>query len=283
MSATVIRLQPPAQQAPQSVRRASLVAFVALFSRDLAVLRSQLGMFLGRTVLQPLLLIFVFTYVFPKIGQGIGGTQAASAFNDVLLGGVIGSTIILQGIQAVALPMVLDFGRTREIEDRVLAPLPVSAVALEKVLSGAVQGLISALIVFPLAYLIPATPVHLHVQWIYLVTLLPLGCLLSAALGLAIGTRISADQVAIVFGILVVPMTFLGAVYYTWGSLGQIEWLKWAVTLNPLVYLSEGLRAALAGPTVPHMATGAIYGAMLAFTAVLLAAGLRGFQRQVVS
>ena len=29
--------------------------------------------FIPRTILQPLLLVFVFTYVFPKIGQGVGG------------------------------------------------------------------------------------------------------------------------------------------------------------------------------------------------------------------
>ena len=48
-------------------------AFRALLARDLYVLRHSLNEFIPRTVLQPLLLVFVFTYVFPKIGQGIGG------------------------------------------------------------------------------------------------------------------------------------------------------------------------------------------------------------------
>ena len=46
----------------------------------------------------------------------------------------------LPGVQAVALPLVQDFGYTREIEDRVLAPMPVWAVAAEKVASGAIAG-----------------------------------------------------------------------------------------------------------------------------------------------
>ena len=41
------------------------------------MLRKNLKEFLPRTVLQPLLLVFVFTYVFPKIGQGIGGAVEA--------------------------------------------------------------------------------------------------------------------------------------------------------------------------------------------------------------
>ena len=56
----------------QPARRHSS-AFRALLSRDFYVLTRNLKEFIPRTVLQPLLLVFVFTYVFPKIGQGIGG------------------------------------------------------------------------------------------------------------------------------------------------------------------------------------------------------------------
>ena len=74
--------------------------------------------------------------------------------------------MIFQGVQAVALPLVQDFGYTREIEDRVLAPMPVWAVALEKVASGAIQAIIASLVVFVLATFVPATPVHLSVHWL---------------------------------------------------------------------------------------------------------------------
>src|SRR3954449_11708433 len=145
-------------------------AFLALLLRDLAVLRKEVGMFLGRTVMQPLLLIFVFTYVFPKIGEGIGGRTGEGSFSTLLVGGVIASSMIFQGVQAVSLPLVQDFGYTREIEDRVLAPMPVWAVAMGKVTSGAIQALIAALVVFPLALFVPATPVHLKVHWPILLT-----------------------------------------------------------------------------------------------------------------
>ncbi len=51
----------------------------------------------------------------------------------------------------MALPLVQEFGFTREIEDRVLAPLPVEMVAVEKIVAGALQCLLAALIVFPIA------------------------------------------------------------------------------------------------------------------------------------
>jgi len=263
-------------------RASSRSAFGALLLRDLAVLRKELWMFLGRTVIQPLLLIFVFAYVFPKIGQAIGGQAGAARFSTLLVGGVIASSMIFQGVQAVALPLVQDFGYTREIEDRVLAPMPVWAVALEKVASGAIQAIIASLVVFVLATFIPATPVHLHIHWFLLITLLPLSAVMSASLGLTIGTRVEPRQVPLIFSLLVIPMTFLGAVYYPWQSLTPLPWLKWSVLINPLIYLSEGMRLSLT-TGVPHMPVGAVYVAIIAFTVVLLKLGIDGFKRRVLS
>ena len=115
--------------------------------------------------------------------------EAKQAFASLLVPGVIAIACIFQGIQAVALPLVQEFGYSREIEDRVMAPLPVWAVAVEKLLAGALQGLVAALIVFPLALFVPGTPVQLTVRPLELLTLLPLACVTGAALGLLIGTR----------------------------------------------------------------------------------------------
>ena len=117
----------------RSPRAAATVAFGALLVRDLVVLKKNAKEFVPRTLLQPLLLVFVFAYVFPKIGQGVGGGGAgATGFSTALVAGVVGLAIIFQGIQSVALPMVQEFGYTREIEDRVLAPMPVNLVALRR-------------------------------------------------------------------------------------------------------------------------------------------------------
>ena len=153
---------------------ATRVAFRSLILRDLVVLRKTLKEFIPRTILQPLLLVFVFTYVFPKIGQGVGGGEAASGFSTLLVAGVVGIAILMQGIQSVSLPMVQEFGYTREIEDRVLAPMPVALVAIQKAIWGALSGLFSALLVFPIAAVVPTTPIHLDVNWWVLLTLTPL-------------------------------------------------------------------------------------------------------------
>jgi ABC-2 type transport system permease protein len=261
-------------------RSTPMIAFGALMLRDLTVLRKNFIEFILRTVMQPLLFVFVFTYVFPQIGQGVGGTQGESTFSSILVPGVIAIACIFQGIQAVALPLVQEFGFTREIEDRVMAPLPVWAVAGGKLLGGAVQGLIAAFVVFPLAHWIPITEVHLEIVWWRLVTILPIASVLGAALGLSIGTRADPRKVPLIFGLVVIPITFLGATYYPWAALDKIPWLQVIVLVNPLVYMSEGMRVSLT-PYVEHMSLWGIYGGMLLFTALLGAWGISGFIKRV--
>jgi ABC-2 type transport system permease protein len=267
---------------PRSPAAAARTAFVALLVRDIVVLRKTLREFIPRTILQPLLLVFVFTYVFPKIGQGIGGKGAgAGEFSTLLVAGVVSLSILFQGIQSVALPMVQEFGYTREIEDRVLAPMPVWLVAMEKVAAGMFNGLFAALIVFPIAAIVPATPVHLDVNWPVLLTLTPLACFVASALGLTFGTRFNPRTVPLLFGIIVIPLTFLGCVYYSWQALEPIRWLKIGVLLNPLVYMSEGFRAALTA--APHMSLVAVYLVLIGFGALFTWMGINGFKKRVLS
>ena len=267
----------------RSERVAAVAAFKALLARDVLVLRKTLTSFLIRTIMQPLLVVFVFTYVFPKIGQGVGGAgRGAAAFSSLLVPGVVAIACMLQGIQSVTLPLTMEFGYTREIEDRVMAPLPVWGVAVEKIAAGALQAVLAALVVFPMAAFVPATPVHLHIDLPLLIVVLPLGALLAASLGLAVGTIIEPRQVTLLFSVVVLPMTFLGATYYPWARLTPIPWLKYAVLVNPLVYMSEGFRAAVTRGG-PHMPIAAILLGMSAFVAVLASVGVRGFRNRVLT
>lgn len=278
---------PPATTALARVRPARVAyrqAFVALLGRDLHVVVGRLGLFAVRTAMQPLLLMFVFTYVFPRIGQGFGGAggEAAVAFTSTLVAGVVGLAIVFQGIQAVALPLVQEFGYSKEIEDRVLAPLPTGLVGVEKILSGALQGLVAAALVFPIAALVPATDVDLAVRWPVLVTLAPLAGWVSGSLGLVLGTRVAPQNVSYLFALVVLPLTFLGAIYYPWTALTPIPWLKWAVLANPLVYMTEGFRASLVGG-VDHMPLVWIYLALIGFAIVFTWLGVVGFVQRTVT
>src|ERR1700677_1065546 len=148
-----------------SNRRAGYaVAFLGLMLRDLRVLRRELAPFVVRIIMQPLLFLFVFTYVFPHMGQGNPMAASGGNFGTILLPGLMAVAIMFSGIAAVALPLSQEFGITREIDDRVMTPLPIEAVAIEKIIFSAMQSIIAACAVFPLAYYIPTPHVHAHVS-----------------------------------------------------------------------------------------------------------------------
>jgi ABC-2 type transport system permease protein len=278
-----IRLRP--------VVSASYTALGALLLRDLVVLWKDKWIFAVRTVIQPFLLCFVFLYVFPKIGQGIGGGSGPageSAFATVLVPGVVGISIMFQGVQSIALNMAQEFGFTREIEDRVQAPCPIWLVAMAKVLSGAAQGAISAVLVLPIADVVHAAGVHAHLDlhWGIVLTLVPLACVGMAGLGLVLGTSFEPRNIGLMFGFIILPITFLGGTYYGWTRLapvriGSFHWLQTLVLVNPLMYVNEGMRAAFT--SFPHMHLYVIYPVMVGFAVVFLAIGLRNFRRRVLA
>jgi len=275
-------LQTPSPAVAGGTGSGFAAAFYGLVVRDLRVLRRNLGEFLGRTLMQPFLFVFVFTYVFPKIGQGFTGPNGES-FATILVPGLIAVAIVFTGIMAVGLPLSIEFGATKEIEDRLMAPLPVWAVAVEKVVFAAGQSLLAGLCVFPLVYFIPATPVSVHVSnWPLLIVVMFLACILSGSLGLVLGTVVRPEKIGLMFAIIVVPLTFLGCVYYPWATLDPVRWLQMLVLLNPLVYLCEGFRAALT-PALPHMPTWAFLGAATFACVVLLWSGIRLFYRRVIT
>jgi ABC-2 type transport system permease protein len=272
----------------RSTAAASRTALAALLLRDLTVLRKHLFEFVMRTLIQPFLLVFVFLYVFPEIGQSVGGGRGSAAFATVLVPGVVGISIMFQGIQSVALNLAQEFGFTREIEDRVQAPCPVWLVAVSKVVSGVIQGLIAAAIVFPIASLVHAPGVHpqFSVTWWVVVTLLPLACVTFSALGLVLGCVFEPRNIGLMFGFIVLPITFLGGTYYQWTRLSPVQvggfrWLQVLVCINPLIYVNEGLRAAFTD--IPHMPLYAVYPALLAFSTVFLTIGIRAFRGRVLS
>ena len=257
---------PPISLEPtRSTLQASRTALGALILRDLVVLKKNFGEFVVRTLVQPFLLVFVFLYVFPKIGQGIGGAHSGSRagesdFATVLVPGVVAISIMFQGIQAVAMPLSTEFGYTREIEDRVQAPCPIWLVAISKVLSAAVQGIIAAVIVFPIAAVVHASGAspHLTVHWAIVLTLIPLAAVTMTSLGLLLGTTFEARNIGLKFGFVVLPLTFLGGTYYQWTRLAPVQldgfhWLQTLVLINPLIYIAEGMRAGLTHVSHMHL------------------------------
>ena len=255
--------------------RASAI-FAALLRRDLRVARRELPFFLLRTTMQPLMFVIVFGYLMPKMGF------MGRSYTTALLPGVLAISLALSSIQSVALPMVQDFGWTKEIEDRLLAPVPIWLVAAEKIVSGVLQGIVSALFVLPVARLIMGPIPNLtfgHFGDVLLITVL--GAAAFSAAGLFLGTAIQPQQIGLMFGVIVAPMIFFGCAYYPWQGLSAVPVMKYAVLINPLVYVAEGMRASLT-PAAPHMSLGIVILALILITAVFWTLGMRSFMKRAV-
>jgi len=250
--------------------------FRSLLARDVVVVRRELVYFLMRTAMQPLMICVVFGYLLPKMGFVRGG------YTSALLPGVLAQSLALAAVQSVALPMVTDFGFSREIEDRLLAPIPSWLVALEKVVSGTLQALIAAAFVLPIARLImgPIDGLSItNVGPILLVTIF--GAVAFSMMGLYLGCVVAAQQIGLLFGIVVAPMIMFGCAYYPWRGLDAVPAMKYVVLLNPLTYIAEGLRAVLV-PAQPHMPLPVVLAALAFMTVLFWRLGLRSFMRRAI-
>ncbi len=179
--------------------------------------------------------------------------------------------------------MIAEFQWTREIEDRLLAPIDISWIAIEKVIAGVIQSLVAGLAVIPMAWLVlrPGVDISIHAP-LQFITIILLVAIFSACGGLALGCSINQQHIGLMFGMVITPMIFFGCAYYPWSALKTFPILQKAVLINPLVYASEGLRAALV-PQSPHLSTIAILIALVFFDVLLLVVGLRQFEKKAVS
>jgi len=259
----------------------ALTAFLAILRRDIVVTGREFIAFLLQVLLQPLFFLFIFGKILPSIGF------TGRGFTAILLPGIIALTIVTTALQGVTLPLVLDLGFAREIDDRLLAPLPVELVAVEKVLFAAIRGLIAGAIIFPLAYWILGSGYQVRTDAIgALIGIMVLTAFAGATLGLTIGTLVKPEQIGLMFALIFTPLIFTGSTYYPWASLGNIKWFQIITLFNPLTYASEGLRSAMVpsfnGQAIPTLAMGWVLLGLGVTFVVFLYLGIRTFHRRVV-
>ena len=250
-------------------------AFRAVLRRDLFVTWSELPVFLAQVILQPLFLLFVFG----KVLGSLGYTQ--NGYADLLFAGLLALTAVITGMQTLAFPLVVEFGWTKEIEDRLLAPMSTALVAGEKVLFATMRAVTATTIMIPVGILVLGS-----IPWRcsgvpLLLFALVLGSLLGAGLGMVLGTLVVPQRINIVFSLVFTPLLFTGCSQYPWPSLSRLPWFQVVTACNPMTYVSESMRAALT-PGIPHIhpwiCVLVLVGALLA----LITIGLRGFYRRAV-
>jgi ABC-2 type transport system permease protein len=252
-------------------------AFSALFARDVHVARRNIVTTVLQTMLQPLLFVFVFGQVMTRSGM------MNASYKGMLLPGIMAISMTMTGVMTVAMPLIAEFQFTKEIEDRLLAPIRVEWIAVEKMLSGVLQALVSGAIVAIPARLLLGSDLHLsteHLGMFFLVAFLV--ALFSAAGGLTLGCSVGQTQIGLIFSMVLAPMIMFGCAYYPWKALESFPILQKLVLLNPLVYASEGLRGTLA-PQYPHIATPIIVAVLAVIDVVLMVVAMQRFRSKAVS
>jgi ABC-2 type transport system permease protein len=267
---------------PTSHLTLAINAFFAILRRDIVVTGRDLIAFLAQVLLQPLFFLFIFGKVLPGIGL------ASSGFGALLLPGIVGLTTVLAAMQGVALPLVLDLGFAREIDDRLLAPMPDVLVALEKIVFAVLRGLIAGGIIFPLAVWILGSEYNVRSDRIaLLILLLVLAALVGACLGLFLGTSIRPEQIGLMFSLILTPLLFTGCTYYPWAGLDSLKWFQIVTLFNPLTYADEGIRYAMVpsvhGLQIPTLDLQWVFLGLSVSIVVFFILGTRTFLRRVVS
>ena len=251
--------------------------FGAMLARDAHVARRNMIQLVLQTFLQPLLFVFIFGRVM------VGSGYMPATYKSLLLPGIIAISMVFTGIWAVAMPLISEFQWTREIEDRLLSPIDISWIAIEKVIAGMIQALVAGLVVIPMAWLVLRPGVDIRINHpVWFIAIIVLVAAFSAAGGLALGCTINQQHIGLMFGMVITPMIFFGCAYYPWSALNTFPILQKIVLINPLVYASEGLRGSLV-PQFSHLPLIAVLAALLFFDVLLLLLGLRQFERKAVS
>jgi ABC-2 type transport system permease protein len=254
-----------------------VTAFFALLRRDIHVTFRSAFLLLSGTLTQPILVVLVFGNILPRLGL------VANEFRTVLVPGLMAITMLMSGVQAVLMPLMTDLSGSREVDERLLAPITPFGVALGRVVAGAIHAGTAGLIALPVMMVLihEVSGVSVQPRWLWLFPLVVFCGLLSASFGLNLGTRIEPRFSGLLFAVFLGPMMLFGCAYYPWAGLSALGPIQYAFLVNPLVFMSEAMRFAVT-PDVPHMPLGLLLGGLSFFLALLTYAGARSFERRTI-
>lgn len=250
-----------------------LKVFKIMVKRDLLIQSRDWLEFVFRVGMLPFILILTYGFILPQIGI------LDVNFPNQMFPGMLGMSLLVTGIHGTAVPLAMDFNNTREIEDRLQAPVNVKIVAWAKMFVGIIESWIGALIVLPISLLFMGAYLNISLDLnsgLFLFGVLLLSSITSATLGLLVGTIVKPTQIAAMFPGFLMPLIFTGAIFFNWSALEALPVIKYLTLLNPLVYINEALRYILVGSeaTMPILLS---LGGIVVFTLIMGYFGIKRF------
>ena len=254
-----------------------MTAFLALLQRDMTVAVRSAAFYLVSALTQPVLVVLVFGNILPRIGL------VADQFKTVMLPGLMSITMLMAGVQGVLMPLMTDLAGTREVDERLLAPIGVRAVALQRIVAGAIHAAVAGLIAGPAMILLMhgVNGLTVNPRWLLLLPLVVVSGLLAAAFGLTLGSNVQPRFAGLLFAVVIGPMMLFGCAYYPYASLTVLGPLRVLFLVNPLVFMSEAMRLAVT-PDVHHMGLPLLAGGMLVHLLLFGWLGSRSFEKRTI-
>jgi ABC-2 type transport system permease protein len=251
--------------------------FLALLRRDLVVTARHAGPLLVSTLTQPILVILVFGNIMPRLGL------VAAGYGGVMAPGLMAITMLMAGVQGVLIPLSQDLSGSREVDERLLAPISVRAVALERIIAGALHSVAAGCVALPAMILLMHRVGHVEVRpsWLLLPPLAAACGLLSAGFGLTLGTRVQPRFSGLLFAVVLGPMMLFGCAYYPFAALSAIGPFRYVFLVNPLTFVSEAMRIAVT-PGAAHMNPVLLLAGLLGYLALFAGFGARSFERRTI-
>lgn len=188
-------------------------------------------------LIQPLLYLFV-------LGSGLGASSLMGGrqYLVYIYPGVLGLSLLFSSVFAAML-IVLDrqMGFLKAV---LVAPVPRPAIAAGKVLSGAIQALVPAII---LLLLLPLLGVHAgRLRFLGLLGAMLIAAVTFSALGVATAARFKSTAVFPIIGnAVLLPMFFLSGALYPLNN--APHWLRILAHFDPMAYAVDLMRGALLG------------------------------------
>jgi ABC-2 type transport system permease protein len=254
-----------------------MTAFLALLRRDLVVASRNAALLLTSTLTQPILVILVFGNILPRLGL------VSAGFGTVMMPGLMAIAVLMAGVQGVLVPLVQDLSGSREVDERLLAPLGALGVSVGRVVAGAVHAAAAGLVAGPAMILL----MHgvglgdVRPQWTLLLPLVAVCGLVSGAFGLTLGTHVQPRFSGLLFAVVLGPMMLFGCAYYPWAALAAIGPLRYLFLVNPLTFMSEAMRLAVT-PEAPHMPVPLLLAGLFGYLALFTLLGARSFEKRTI-
>lgn len=216
-------------------KKLTRIAFWAMVKRDLLVQWRDKGEFIFRVAMLPFILILVYGFMLPTVGI------LPATFPTHMFCGMIGMSMLITGIHGTAVPVSMDFHNLREIEDRLLVSVSTRTVAYAKMFVGILESFIGGLIVLPISLIFMGSKITIQMTLSslpLLILVLVLTAMASAALELLVGTIVKPSQIAAMFPGFLMPVVFLGSIFYTWNQLAPLPVMQ-GITLYRSIDLDQ--------------------------------------------